>query len=107
LRQEEGLDERVELNPGPHLKLKASSPIGHPPSLITLHGQLSKPNVFLKNANMSKVKTKLTGTQNQTMSILFCHQAQQLSWYFPADASVLCKKAAVVRDTIKDTHRIM
>jgi len=75
--------------------------------MITVHGQLSKPNAFLKKASKSKVKTKLTGPQNHTTSILFCHQAQQLSWYFPTDASVLCKKAAVVRDTKKDTHRIM
>ena len=70
-----------------------------PPSLITVHGQLSKPNAFLKNANKSIVKTKVTRPQNHTMSLLFCHQAQQLSRYSPADASVLYKKAAVLRDT--------
>jgi len=46
-----------------------------PPNLITV--QLSKPNAFLKNANKSKVKNKLTGPQNHTLSILFCHQAQK------------------------------
>jgi hypothetical protein len=68
---------------------------------------MSKPNAVLKNANKPKIKTKLTGPQNPTVSLLFCHQAQQLSRYSPADASVLCKKAAVFRDTLKDTHRIM
>jgi hypothetical protein len=76
-----------------------------PPSLITVRGQLSKPNAFFKNANKSKVKTKLTGPQNHIMSLLFCHQAQHLSRYSSADASVLCKKAVVLRDKKKDKHQ--
>jgi hypothetical protein len=77
-----------------------------PPSLITVHGQMSKANAFLKNANKSKVKTKLTRPQTTQRPFYFvtkhssCHGILRRM-------PVFCAKTLQCSGTRKKIHTVL